>query len=143
MKNQTMEKRTLETAGLLVIKDNKLLLAYSKNKKAWYLPGGKIDQGEDTLMALQREILEELNVVLVPERITYYCHITAPAYGENGNIIMEQDCFLYELKEDIHPNNEIEEIKYFDYNMYMAEEKQVIGVLKVMEQLTEDGILVY
>lgn len=138
-----MEKRTLETAGLLVIKDNKLLLAYSKNKKAWYLPGGKIDQGEDTLMALQREILEELNVVLVPERITYYCHITAPAYGEKDNIIMEQDCFLYELKEDIHPNNEIEDIKYFDYNMYMAEEKQVIGVLKVMEQLTEDGILVY
>ena len=137
-----MEKRTLETAGLLVIKDNKLLLAYSKNKKAWYLPGGKIDQGEDTWMALQREILEELNVVLVPERITYYCHITAPAYGEKDNIIMEQDCFLYELKEDIQPNNEIDEVKYFDYNMYMAEEKQVIGVLKVMEQLTEDGILV-
>lgn len=36
----------LPTAGLIVIKDNKLLLAYSNNKKAWYLPGGKIDLGE-------------------------------------------------------------------------------------------------
>ncbi|NGM72222.1 NUDIX hydrolase [Sphingobacterium sp. SGL-16] len=138
-----MEKRTLATAGLLVIKDNKLLLAYSsKNKQAWYLPGGKVDAGEDTLTALQREIQEELNVVLDPDKLTYYCHVTAPAFGENANIIMEQDCFLYELNEDIRPSNEIEEIKYFDYSMYTAEEKQVIGVIQVMEKLAEDRILV-
>jgi hypothetical protein len=91
---------------------------------------------------LQREIHEELNVVLNPDKLTYYCHITAPAFGENANIIMEQDCFLYELKEDIHPSNEIEEIKYFDYSMYTAEEQQVIGVIQVMNKLAEDRILV-
>ncbi|WP_236263836.1 NUDIX domain-containing protein [Dysgonomonas sp. Marseille-P4677] len=38
--------RIIKTAGLLIIKENKLLLAYSNNKKAWYLPGGKIEAGE-------------------------------------------------------------------------------------------------
>lgn len=52
----------LLTAGLVVVQDNKLLLTYSNNKKAWYLPGGKIDQGETAREALIREIREELNI---------------------------------------------------------------------------------
>ncbi|WP_293947143.1 MULTISPECIES: NUDIX domain-containing protein [unclassified Sphingobacterium] len=46
----------LPTAGLISIVDHKILLAYSNNKKAWYLPGGKIDAGEDSLQSLRREI---------------------------------------------------------------------------------------
>lgn len=136
-----MEDIALLTAGLIVIENNKLLLAYSKNKKAWYLPGGKIDIGENSLNALQREIQEELNLILNPEHLKYYCHITAPAYGELSNIIMEQDCFLYELNEKIQPSNEIEEVKFFDSEMYKSEPIQVIGVLKVFDKLTEDKIL--
>ncbi|WP_245973015.1 hypothetical protein [Sphingobacterium siyangense] len=37
--------KCLPTAGLVSIKEDKLLLAYSNNRKAWYLPGGKIDAG--------------------------------------------------------------------------------------------------
>jgi len=98
-----MENIALPTAGLIVVRGNKLLLAYSKNKKAWYLPGGKIDDGESSLDTLQREIFEELSIKLNSERLKYYCHITAPAYGELPHIIMEQDCFLYELNEKIEP----------------------------------------
>jgi len=88
-------KIALPTAGLIVIENNKLLLSYSRNKKAWYLPGGKIDAGETSVEAIQREIQEELNIKLDPSLLKLYCHITAPAYGENTNIIMEQDCYLY------------------------------------------------
>lgn len=132
---------SLPTAGLIVLKNNKLLLAYSKNKKAWYLPGGKIDTGETSLAALQREIQEELNITLDPALIQFYCHVTAPAYGENAHIIMEQDCFIYDLKEKIEPSNEIEDVKYFDCTMYAAEPIQVIGVLKVFENLKKDNLL--
>ena len=89
--------RTLTTAGLIVIKDRKLLLAFSNNKQAFYLPGGKTDQGESTENALRREVSEELDITLDPEKIHYYTHITAPAFGELDGIIMEQDCFLYDL----------------------------------------------
>ena len=64
-----MGNKALPTAGLVVVKGDKLLLAYSKNKKAWYLPGGKIDDGESSLETLQREIFEELNIVLNAERL--------------------------------------------------------------------------
>ncbi len=139
--NSLIENIALPTAGLIIIKDNKLLLAYSKHKMAWYLPGGKVDIGESPRSALQREIKEELNIVLNPKLLLYYCHITAPAYGENPNIIMEQDCFLYKLDEDIQPSNEISAVKYFDYQSYKSEPVQVIGVLQLFDTLYEDKIL--
>ncbi|MDM1297883.1 NUDIX domain-containing protein [Empedobacter falsenii] len=130
----------LPTAGLLVIKNNKLLLTFSKNKKAWYLPGGKIDKGENSETALVREIKEELSLDLVKEDLNFYCHITAEAYGEQ-NLLMEQDCFLYDLNEEIKPTNEIEAYNYFTFEEYLQEEIQVIGVIKVFEKLTKDHLL--
>lgn len=131
----------LYTAGLLVIQENKLLLAFSKNKKAWYLPGGKVDQGETTMEAIQREILEELNLNLNPEKLSFYCHISAPAYGEDQHIIMEQDCFLYPLDQEIQASQEIEAVRYFNYSEYKKEDIQVVGVLEVFEILEKDGLL--
>lgn|SRR5690606_29489490 len=136
-----MEKISLQTAGLVVVKENKLLLAYSKNKNAWYLPGGKVDAGETSKTALKREIEEELNFTLNPEELKYYCHISAPAYGENRNIIMEQDCFLYTLTEEVQPSNEIGGVKFFDYETYLSEPAQVVGVIEIFDRLHEDKIL--
>ena len=130
----------LPTAGLLVINDNRLLLTFSKNKKAWYLPGGKIDEGETSESGLIREIKEELNVNLDNEKLRFFCHITAEAYGEQ-NLLMEQDCFLYDLKEDIKPTNEIEAVNYFSFEEYLQEEIQVIGVLKVYEELKKNQLI--
>lgn len=131
----------MNTSGLLVIRDNKLLLAYSNNKKAWYLPGGKVDAGETSVQALQREVLEELNVILDPSSIRYYCHITAPAFGEQNNIIMEQDCYLCDLDQDITPGNEIGGVRFFDYNSYLSEPAQVVGVLEVFKKLRADKLI--
>ncbi len=130
----------LPTAGLLVIENNKLLLTFNKNKKAWYLPGGKIDEGENSKSALIREIKEELSLDLVKEDLNFYCHITAEAYGEL-NLLMEQDCFLYDLNEEIIPTNEIEAYNYFTFEEYLQEEIQVIGVIKVFDKLTKDHLL--
>jgi 8-oxo-dGTP pyrophosphatase MutT (NUDIX family) len=131
----------LATAGLISIKDHRLLLAYSNNRKAWYLPGGKIDAGETAVESLRREISEELNIELDPLKISYYCHISAPAYGIVPEIIMEQECFLYPLTESIKPSNEIGEVKYFSQEDYAKEAIQVIGVLQVFEKLKEDGLI--
>lgn len=131
----------LSTVGLLVIKNNKLLLAYSKNKKAWYLPGGKVDFGETSIEALIREIKEELNIILEPSLISYFCHIKAPAYGEQSNVIMEQDCYLYQLEQEVVPTNEIEAVKYFDLETYLKESQQVIGVIDVFNKLYNDKLL--
>lgn len=138
MSTQTIQ---LHTAGLVVVKDGKLLLAFSKNKKAWYLPGGKVDDGETAHQAVQREIKEELNLDLNPDLLKFYGHITAPAFGEDTNILMEQDCFLYELSEKIEASNEIDEVGYFDLKTYLKEPAQVPGVLEIFGRLEKDGLL--
>jgi len=91
----------LPTAGLLVIKNKKLLLAFSRNKRCFYLPGGKIDSGETAEEALCREISEELNTIITTDQLVYYTHIAAPAYGELNGTVMEQDCFF--VKSEINP----------------------------------------
>ena len=131
----------IRTVGLLVIKNDKLLLAYSNNKRAWYLPGGKIETNELPQQSLVREIWEELTLKIDVKLLKFYCHITAPAYGEEENLIMEQDCYLYELHENISPNNEIGAIKFFDSYSYEQEPAQVIGVLQIFKRLKADGLV--
>lgn len=131
----------LHTAGLVVVKDKKLLLAYSNNKQAFYLPGGKVDEGETAQQALIREIMEELNIVLQEQRLRFYTHITAPAFGENKGIVMEQDCFMYTLEETPSPNAEIGSIDYFDSHSYQSQPAQVPGVVMILQQLKNDGLV--
>ncbi|MGS4347457.1 NUDIX domain-containing protein [Myroides odoratus] len=126
----------LPTAGLVCVQGNQLLLAFSKNKQAWYLPGGKIDPGEHSQQALIREIEEELSLVLQPERLTFLTHIVAPAYGEKKNILMQQDCYAYDLADDtIVVANEIGGVQYFTKEDYVRNQIPVPGVLKVFDFL--------
>ena len=131
----------MQTAGLLVIKNRKLLLAFSKNKQCFYLPGGKIDAGETAQQALCREIEEELNVSLSEDQLEFYSHISAPAYGETKGIIMEQDCFL--LDHEIHPKAaaEIGELRYFSLQEYLLQANTAPGAVMILQQLTEHGLI--
>ena len=132
--------KTLNTAGLIVLKDKKLLLAFSANKKAWYLPGGKLNPEETAAQGLIREVFEELQLRLNPQQLTYYGHITAPAFGE-ADLTMEQACFSYVLHETPKPSNEILAVKYFDLESYRLEKDQVPGVIILFERLRADALL--
>jgi 8-oxo-dGTP pyrophosphatase MutT (NUDIX family) len=134
-------RHTMTTAGLVVIKDRKLLLAFSNNKKAFYLPGGKTDEDETTGAALLREISEELNITLDQEKIRYYMHITAPAFGEQTGVVMEQDCYLYDLQEEPRPAAEIGDLRYFNTETYRLQPHQVPGVVMIMHQLQADDLI--
>jgi 8-oxo-dGTP pyrophosphatase MutT (NUDIX family) len=131
----------LPTVGLLIIQNRKLLLAYSRNKKCFYLPGGKIDEGETAASALCREISEEMNVVIDEHELKYHTHITAPAYGEESGIIMEQDCFF--LNRNITPraSAEIGELKYFSLDDYLSETNRAPGAVIVLELLQNEGLI--
>lgn len=131
----------LHTSGLVLINKNKVLLALSKNKNAFYLPGGKVNKNENAKQALIREIEEELSCVLKDDRLKFYKHITAPAFGENANIIMEQDCFFYNEELNIVPSAEIEKTEWFSKAEYLQQKNIAPGVIKLFELLEEDGLL--
>jgi 8-oxo-dGTP pyrophosphatase MutT (NUDIX family) len=131
----------IQTAGLVILNNRKLLLAFSKNKQAFYLPGGKVDAGETSVEALVRETGEELGIALEPNRLRYYTHITAAAYGESNGAIMEQDCFRYELDDHPRPGAEIGALQYFDEADFSLEPAQVPGVVMLIEQLQKEGLM--
>lgn len=131
----------LFTAGLLLIKHRKLLLAYSNNKKCFYLPGGKIDKGETAAQALCREIAEELHTVLTENDLKFYTHITAAAYGEAAGIIMEQDCFFATEKINPIAAAEIGALQYFNLAEYQQQPNTAPGAIMVLQQLKADGYI--
>jgi len=131
----------LPTAGLLIIQNRKLLLAYSRNKKCFYLPGGKIDKGETAASALCREIAEEMNVAIDEHELKYHTHITAPAYGEETGIIMEQDCFFLHRSITPRASAEIGELKYFSLKDYLSETNRAPGAIMILERLQKDGLI--
>jgi 8-oxo-dGTP pyrophosphatase MutT (NUDIX family) len=130
--------KKLNTAGLVVIENRRLLLAFSKRKQAFYLPGGKLDEGEDAITALIREIKEELSVPILPHELEWYCHISAPAYGEQPPVMMEQDCFFYVLRSTPVADAEIGSIRYFSYDEFRQESIQVPGVELLFQRLASD-----
>jgi ADP-ribose pyrophosphatase YjhB (NUDIX family) len=129
----------LATTGLLIIENRKLLLAFSKNKKCFYLPGGKIDPDESAAKALCREIAEEMNVAIEEHELKYYTHITAPAYGEQNGIIMEQDCFFLRRSVTPKPSAEIEELRYFSLEDYLLQLNRAPGAVMVLQLLKTEG----
>ncbi|MEO5564335.1 MAG: NUDIX domain-containing protein [Chitinophagaceae bacterium] len=132
---------SLPTVGLLVIKDRRLLLAFSKNKQCFYLPGGKIDNNESPVAALCREVAEELNISIKEDELEYYTHISAPAYGEEKGIIMEQDCFFLHKPVEPTASAEIGELRYFTVNDYKQQTKIALGVLMILQQLKMAGLI--
>lgn len=129
----------LHTAGLLVIKDRKLLLAFSTNKQCFYLPGGKVDDGETPAAALCREIDEELNTVISVNDLQFYTHITAPAYGELEGVIMEQDCFFTTAAVQPVAAAEIGALHYFTLEEYLQQPVTAPGAIMILKQLKADN----
>ena len=134
--------KTLSTAGLIIVCHRALLLAYSNNKQAWYLPGGKIDAGETAKQALLREIHEELALNLNADQLHFYTHISAPAYGETPVVMMAQDCFRAELGDAIpQAQAEIGAVRYFTLAEFQQLDIQVAGVVQVYARLQADGLV--
>ena len=131
----------LPTAGLLIIENRKLLLAYSRNKQCFDLPGGKIDTGETVAKALCREIAEEMNVTISEYELNFYTHISAPAYGGENGIIMEQDCFFLHRNIIPQPSAEIGELKYFSLIEYLSEINRAPGAVMILQRLKNEGLI--
>jgi 8-oxo-dGTP pyrophosphatase MutT (NUDIX family) len=131
----------LHTVGLLFINNRKLLMAFSRNKQCFYLPGGKLSNGETPEQALCRESAEELQVEIEPGNLRYFTHISAPAYGEANGIIMEQDCFLLTTSINPSPSVEIAELKYFSLDEYVGMPQTAPGAVMILEQLQAAGLI--
>jgi len=74
--------------GALVSERRVLLVHRSPSKRAypdvWDLPGGLVEAGESELVALARELHEELGVQVTTSSASHLCRLTAGPEGESA-----------------------------------------------------------
>lgn len=110
-------KHLIDKLAWIHIKDKKILSTRSKGKDAWYLPGGKRENGESDKEALIREINEELSVNLIPETIKYLNTFKAQAHGQPEGVFVQVTCYTADYEGDLKVAAEIEEMDWLVSNI--------------------------
>ena len=100
----------IRCACLVAERNGRLLLVRVRDNEHWYLPGGKIEEGESPEETLQRELVEELGIAVDPESVRYLYTVCGPAYGHATEV--ELVCFAARWKNDPSPLGEISEVDW-------------------------------
>jgi len=130
--------KEIDKLAWLHIKNEKLLVARSKGKSLFYIPGGKRELGELDNEALIREIKEEVSVNLFSDSIKYAGTFKAVADGKSENIIVKLTCYFADYQGKLKPDAEIEEIAYVSY---VDKAKCSEGTVVIIEWLHEHGLI--
>lgn len=75
-------------------KNEKIILVQAPNG-AWFLPGGEIEEGENHLSALERELLEELG--FTAQIGTYYGQADEYFYSSHRDTHYYNPAYIYEV----------------------------------------------
>jgi 8-oxo-dGTP diphosphatase len=108
--------KSIEVVAAIIIR-NKKVLAVQKGKAKfdyisykWEFPGGKVESGETLEQAISREILEELNINIVPKKLLLTVKHTYPDF----NLTMH--CFICDYHDgDIHLTEHIK-LDWLEYD---------------------------
>ena len=101
LKDKDIEAVTIRTRGLIINSNDEILMCYSHGLSHYEFPGGHIEENEELLTGLKREIYEETGIKIVKKEITpfmvikYYCK---NYYGSNKNHLVE--IYYYIIKTD-------------------------------------------
>ncbi len=126
----------IDKIGAIIISGNKMLVARTRGLDIFFIPGGKRNDGESDLQALEREIIEELGVKIKNPR--YYKTFFAKTHDGNDEVRVKS--YFVELDGNPEPNSEIEELLWVDKNDFY---KHKLGkILRIMiPELIKDEIL--
>lgn len=108
--------KIIDKLAWLEIKEMKILVARSKGKETFYIPGGKREHQETDAQALIREIQEELSVDLKEDTLKYYGTFSAQAHGHTEGITVQMTCYSGQYIGTLMPAAEIEEMVWFTYD---------------------------
>ena len=120
--------------GAIILKNKKILVAKKKNK--FIIPGGRVEEGEDDLTCLKRELLEELKVDLITSE--YFGRYEHDAALDPGMKIKMRVYFVKIAGEPI-ASSEISEIAFVNshHNLKMGS----IVTEEVIPELVKRGLI--
>lgn len=104
----------LVKVGLAVIKDRKMLMVRnSKHREVFSTLGGKIENGEDDLTCLEREVKEEADTEVITASLSFLGEFRGAILGRDNTFITIR-LYRGELMSEPTPSSEIVEVRYFD-----------------------------
>lgn len=106
----------IDKMAWILLKDRKLLSTRSRGKTACYIPGGKRERGESDLETLRREVLEELQVTVLPGSERLLGIFEAQAHGRAEGVIVRMTCYTADYDGVLHAGAEIEEILWLGFD---------------------------
>jgi 8-oxo-dGTP diphosphatase len=124
------------TAGALCVDDGRLLLArraVAPFQGFWDIPGGFLEEGEDPLDGLRRELKEETGLEIAPER---FLGVWIDHYG--GDSTAKSTLNLYWTARvvggDATPADDVAELRWFDQDDLPARDELAFeNVIRVLE----------
>ncbi len=133
-----MDTKLIDKAGLIYLKDKKVLVSLSRGKDTWYIPAGKREEGETYEETLIREMKEELDVDIKPATIKPYSTFEAPAHGKPEGTIVKTVFYTADVTGEMKASAEVGAIDFFNYN-----QKNLTSDLtkKVFDDLKNKGLI--
>jgi 8-oxo-dGTP pyrophosphatase MutT (NUDIX family) len=109
-----VSSRVIRVSAAVILDDDNLVLVVRKRGTTVFMqPGGKIDPDETPFGALQRELAEEITVVVTPELTRPLGRHVAAAANEPGHVV-DAELFAVTLRDEPRPSSEIEELAWVD-----------------------------
>ena len=112
-KDRGFTMKTIEVVAAIILKDNSVLIAQRQKGEfagMWEFPGGKIESGETHDVALRREILEELNLLIKVDDFLITIDYEYPSF------YLVMHCYLCSAISDHFENVEHKEVKFISIN---------------------------
>jgi len=128
----------IHKAAGIIIKNRKILVERSKGKDAFVAPGGKLEKDESPVDAIIRELKEEFQLIVLEKDLEEFGTFYAEAAGShNAGKQLRMDVFMVYNVGEIHPDNEVEEIRWISTNMPDDIEVGSIFAHEVLPRLKE------
>ena len=130
--------KTIDKLAWLEIQNGKILVAKTKGKEVFYIPGGKREIGETDEQALLREIEEELSVRLIREDLKHYGVFQAQAHGHAEGIMVKMTCYQGAYFGTVQASSEIETIAWVNHK-----DKDMVSFVDriIFDDLNAKGLL--
>ena len=132
-----MEPALVVVAAAIVDEGRLLLVSKLAAPDVYYLPGGKLGEGEEPTAALVRELAEELGVV--PTSLKPFAEVIEIAALER--VPMQMTVFLAEIDGIPLARNEIAELAWLDPDRMFPGELAPAVEKHVVPQLREEDLL--
>lgn len=135
-----LNMKVIKKIALAVFKDKKMLQVRSKKQDmAFFTLGGKVEEGEDDLACIKREVREEVGCEIDEASLKFLTEFEDVAHGKKDRLLNVR---LYEgkLKGVPKPCSEISEIGYFDTNS-PPENLSLIAKRTIFPWLKKNGFI--